>query len=487
LTQFRHWLDDQFAAADREQQREITRLGQTTLGVVEYLPSATGNMQQTLTTLINGVKDKIRERLDIPETDDGTLIARIMRSDQRNAWADALRHYMHNRESGLFVENLLEPVRTMVQDVLQDVLTPLGQSLARLAHAPPGALSPDLDQLQEKLASLLPTGVIPQTHGAKPRVLVTYPGQDDVRVVEYLRNIIFRNGFDGANQDEVFQFAASGDSGSITATINIVGQGLLDSDEVRQLLAVWVEANKQNKQQPATDRLMYRQRVSYENLQDITDVPNRRVILRNFLAALYDGHVSVHRGTIEVPEEIRITKKATNAYFDIPLSSQDGASPWASLFNGFEEKIVTASSLVNPGLPEAIKWFGEYVPSCLVLTGEKPQSPSPLFEEVIRLVTRHREVTGPMQHPPGLTKQAILRREAVHKFWTQDIIGSLTAPYLNVLNASFWCIGAAYVGSGQAEIMRKELTQIIERDDAKIRRMIQEDQQRRNAALENLG
>ena len=91
-----------------------------------------------------------------------------------------------------------------------------------------------------------------------------------------------------------------------------------------------------------------------------------------------------------------------------------------------------------------------------------------------------------MEHPAGLTKRAILRREAVHKFWTRDIVESLTAPYLNALNASFWCIGAAYVGSGQVETMRNELNEIIKRDDAKIRRMIEDDQQRRNAMLENL-
>jgi hypothetical protein len=210
------------------------------------------------------------------------------------------------------------------------------------------------------------------------------------------------------------------------------------------------------------------------------------VILRNFLAALYDGHVTVHKGTVESPEEIRITKRSTNAYFDIPLTSQDGASPWAALFNGFEEKIVTASSLTNPGLPDAIKWFGEYIPSCLTLTGEKPQAPSPLFEEIVAEVIRHRGL-GPIVHPPGLTRRAILRREAVHKFWTEDIIGSLTAPYLNAPNTSFWCIGAAYVGSGQLELMRDDLAKIIERDDAKIRQMIVEDQQRRAETLANLG
>jgi hypothetical protein len=487
LQQVRHWLDEQGSTADREMQKEITRLNQTTLGVVEYLPSATGNMEQTLITLINGVRDKIRERLDINETDSGTLVTKVMRANQRNAWGDSLRKYMNEREPGLFIESLLEPMRTAVQDVLQDVLTPLSDSLSALANAPAGALSPDLDQLQEKLASLLPDGVIPQTQGAKPRVLVTYPGKEDQRVVEYLKNIIFGSRFEGMNRNEVFQFAAAPDSGSITATINIVGQGLLDSEEVRALLATWVEANRPNVSQPATDRLMFRQRISFENLQDITDVPNRRVILRNFLAALYDGHVTIQKGTIESPEEIRVTKSGTNAHFDIPLWSRDGASPWASLYNGFEEKIVTASSLTNPGLPDAIKWFGEYVPSCLNLIGEKPQVPAPLFESLIELVSAYERRRDEMQHPPGLNKSAIKQREAVFKFWTQDITESLTAPYLNNLNTSFWCIGAAYVGSGRSESMRVKLGEIIVKKDEKIRQAIEDERQRQRAAVANLG
>ena len=485
--QLRALLTEQISAADREQQEEVTKLAQTSLGVVEYLPSATGNIQQTLVTLVNGVKDKIRESFGISEADDATLLARVMRANQKNAWADALKQFLREKDPDSLIENMLEPLRVSVQDVLQDVLTPLADSLSSLAHASNNVLTPDLDQLQEKLASLLPDGVIPQTGGAKPRVLVTYPGREDDRVEEYLKNIIFGNRFNSFSAKEVFQFAAAGDSGSITATINIVGQGLLDSEEVRSLLATWVEANKPSTQHPSTDRLAYRQRVSFQNLQDITDTPNRKLILRNFLAALYDGFVSVHRGTVENPEEIRITKKGTNAYFDIPLTSRDGASPWASLFNGFEEKIVTASSLNNPGLPEAIRWFGEYIPSCLQLVGQSAQQPSPLFENIIEFVMMHKNSPPRQEEFVGLTKEARLRREWVWNFFAKEIPDSLTAPYLNALNMSFWCIGAPYSRVGRDGAMKQELTKIIIERDAKIQQLISEERQRRAAIVDNLG
>ena len=72
-----------------------------------------------------------------------------------------------------------------------------------------------------------------------------------------MQNTIFGTRFASFNQNEVFQFAAAGDYSSITATINIVGQGLLDSEEVRQLMATWIEANKNP---IATDKLAWRQR-----------------------------------------------------------------------------------------------------------------------------------------------------------------------------------------------------------------------------------
>lgn len=487
IDDIRQWLTEQSAAADKAQQEELRKLTSTTLGVVDYLPSVTGNMEQTLVTLINGVKDKIRQRLAISASDDASLLAQIMRANQRNAWADALRGFNRERDPRVLMEKLLDPVRVQVQEVLQDVLTPLGDSLSRLANAQGGALTPDLDQLQAKLASMLPDGVVPQVLGAKPRVLVTYPGREDQKVVDYLKKVVFPNRFAGYNSNEVYQFTAAGDIGSITATINIVGQGLLDSEEVRGLLATWVDANRPGHQHPTTDRLTFRQRLSFRNLQDITDVPNRRVILRNFLAALYDGHVTVTSGEVSDPKEIRITKPETSAYLDIPLTSRDGASSWASLYHGFEEKIVTASTLVNPGLPDAIKWFGEYIPTCLQLVGNTPQPPSELFETIIALAIEQQNSSDREEDLIGLNADARLRRESIRNFWTSDVAVALTAPYLNAPNASFWCIGAPYARVGRSDAMRSQLSKVIKDRDATIQRMIENEKQRRTANLAGLG
>ena len=470
-------------SANNIESEEIVRLQRATLGVVEYLPSTSGNNAQALAALINAVKDKIRERYAVTEPDAGSLLSAIMRPNQQNIWSNLVRAVKQDREGTAFVDQLLDAVRSAVQDVMQDALTPLSEQLGRLANVGGGALGPDLDELQSKLAGLLPDGVIPPINGAKPRVLITYPGREDEVVESYLKNTIFGTRFGSMNQSEVFQFAAAGDYASITATINIVGQGLLDSEEVRHLMATWIEANRDP---IPTDKLAWRQRLNSHNLRDITDVPNRRVILRNFLAALYDGHVSITKGSVELPEEVRITKPGTSAFFEIPLVSQFGASPWSSLFNGFEERIVTSNSLINPGSQTAIKWFGEYLPSCLHLA-QTAAKPSELFEQVMQEVLRYQDLNESEEGTIGLTQEAVTKRKEIYKFWRSDIIESLTTPYLNASNTAFYCIGAPYAMVGAEPRMRDQLTEIIRPADEKIRKLIREDQDRRVKDSAHLG
>ena len=303
---------------------------------------------------------------------------------------------------------------------------------------------------------------------------------------EYLRTKIFGSRFEEfATDHAVFQFAAATDSPSITATVNIVGQGLLDSEEVRSLLATWVEANKPDKPQPVSDRLAYRQRISTRNLQDITDSPNRKVILRNFLAALYDGHVTITKGTVERPEVIRITVPGTDAHLDISLESQHGASPWASLFNGFEEKIVTSSSLTRTGLSDAIKWFGEYIPACLLVQGEV-KSPAPLFESIVDLVVWHGQNPPEQENSVGMTKSALLKHESVRRFWTREIPESLTAPYFCSPERTYWCIGQPYSLTGKSGVMKEGLKTVISQRSATIEQMMADDRERREAIRSSL-
>jgi hypothetical protein len=454
IGQIRQWMKDILVSADREQAAEATRLQQTTLGVVEYLPSSTGNMQQTLLTLVNDVKAKIRERFQIAESDDGTLLSSLMRVNQRNAWADAIRVFAKDQDAAQFIDQLAEPVRFAVQDVLEDVLTSLGESIHRLAHSPSGARSADLDQLHGKLAGLLPDGVIPQLRGASPRVLVTYPGRKDAVVEAFLKEIIFQTRYADAEMagDDVYTFVPTGDTSSLTATINIVGQGLLDSEEVRDLLETWIGASSGGHEVLQTDRLPYRQRVGFRNLRDITDVPNRRVILRNFLAVLYDGHVGIEKGTLERPEVIRVRKEGTPASFILSLRSMYGLSPWSSLFNAWEECIVTSDALIDPGVPDAVEWFGTYVPKCLSLT-DTPLAPHALFEEIVGEVMKHRETNEEQAELAGLTPEAKQHRASIISFWKNDILEGLLAPYTNVPHAAFTCIGAPYVRSGASREM----------------------------------
>ena len=98
-----------------------------------------------------------------------------------------------------------------------------------------------------------------------------------------------------------------------------------------------------------------------------------------------------------------------------------------------------------------------------------------------------------MKNPPetdefvGLNADAILRREAVHRFWTKDVITSLTEPYFNAPTATFWCIGAPYVSAGKSEEIRENLKKTIVESDKKIRELIADADKRRESVSGNLG
>jgi hypothetical protein len=329
--------------------------------------------------------------------------------------------------------------------------------------------------------------VVPNIGGGKPRVLVTYPGNRNEAVQTMIQKFVFQDRFSGGDvAHDIFQWAANPDGNSLTATINIVGQGLLDSAEVRELLSLWVSANEH----PATtDRLQWRQRVGHRNLRDLTDMSGRRLILRNFLGALYDGHITIASGQLNSPEVLRIRKEGTDAYMDVRLTSIHGASPWASFFNAFEKAVVQSGngSGADSDVPEAIKWFGTYSPKCLIAISDSTKAnnigahgPSPLFEEFMSIAESQINAPEVVELPSGMAEEAILYHQAVRYFWKREVTEGLLAPYLES-RFTFWSIAGAYGLSGNSEVMKAALNPQVTARDADIKQRIREEETRRTA------
>lgn len=489
LAEIREFLREVGAQAEEALNREVTRLQQQTLGVVEFLPTESGDMGQTVDTMIRGVKARLRQNLNVNVDDESSLLSAVMRRNQRNSWTEALRNLERNMQGHLLIDRLMDPVREEVQSQLAYILPSLSELLHELATAG-GNLTQGLDQLRSKLAGLIPNGVIPAINGAKPRVLVTYPGIRNESVQRMIENTVFAQGFTSGAQSggDIFQWAANPDGNSLTVTVNIVGQGLLDSAEVREIMSLWVSAYESPVN---TDRLPWRQRVGYRRLRDLTDVSSRRLILRNFLGALYDGHVTIVAGSLTSPEVLRIRKENTDAYFDVRLNSFHGASPWASFFSAFEKVVVQSGGVADTDTPEAIKWFGTYTPKCLVAfeDRERPnnigaKAPSDLFEQLISIADVEIGRTDELKLPPGLAEEAILHHEAVRHFWTKEVSEGLLAPYLES-RLTFWSLTGAYRIAGASQQMKAHLEPNFIERDVDVRRRIREEEDRR-ATIENL-
>lgn len=479
--------------ADEALKHEVTRLQQPTLGVVEFLPTESADMAQTVDNMIRSVKNRLRQTLMIKGDDESALLSAVMRRGENNSWVEALRHMERNGAGPSFVDRLLDPVREEVQSQLPSILPSLSEMLQLLATAlnSNGPVTQGLDQLRAKLAGLIPNGVIPAVNGAKPRVLVTYPGIRDANVQAMIKKTVFGHSLasGGEHGDDIFQWAANPDGSSLTATVNIVGQGLLDGSEVRDIMKLWIEAYE--KPVP-TDHLSLRQRVGYHRLRDLTDVSSRRLILRNFLAALYDGHVTIVSGSLTSPEVLRVRKEHTDTYFDVRLSSIHGASPWASFFSAFEKVVVMSSAFTDVDTPEAIKWFGTYTPRCLFAfeDREKPgkigtTTPSEIFEQLVSIANDMISNSEELELPKGLAEEALLHHHDVRDFWIREVPEALLAPYLES-RLSFWSLAGAYGIAGASQQMKKYLEPKFLERDADVRARIREEEARRASVISEL-
>lgn len=470
------------ASSEEQLRKEVVRLQQPSLGVVEFLPTDTGSMEKAVLNLVREVQSRLRIRLNVNQEDMGQLLSAVLRSGGANTWVEALKRFESTTQRDALVETLMVPIRKMVSEELGSILPSLGELLARLATSDGAALSSELDQLRAALAGLLPDGVIPPPINAKPRVLVTYPGEKSSEVESMIEKAVFGGRYAGLNDRSVYQFAASPEGSTLTATINIVGQGLLDNQEVREIFRLWQSANNEPQM---TDKLMWRQRVSFRNLDDLTDVTGRRLILRNFLGALYDGHISVVSGSLDRPETIRITKEGTTASLELKLRAQHGASPWASFYNAYEEAIVASGALHDKNSPEVIRWFGTYVPKALYSvddsSGLAARTPSPVFEEFMAIAASAVERGADTKTYEGLSEDAILHHMQVARFWQHEVQEGMLAPYfLNGL--TFWCIAGGYSLAGRSEVIKSQLGGRLRDRDALTKQRIKEELVRKNLA-----
>jgi hypothetical protein len=136
------------------------------------------------------------------------------------------------------------------------------------------------------------------------------------------------------------EWTATGDSDVLTVNVNLIGQGLLDNRETRDILLRWREAITA----PVDDKLKWRQRRNFKNIDQIFTGFTQAHLLSALMAALFGGVLEVVKGSDETPEVLLLKapdgQVADLARVEIEIPQLPSFSSWPNILVAFERMVL---------------------------------------------------------------------------------------------------------------------------------------------------
>jgi hypothetical protein len=355
---------------------------------------------------------------------------------------EAFSIFRSNRTQNEFNEKVLSRIRSRVNGVFSHTpigVTPVFSSLSALIiEMAAGSTSQDAQDLRAQIGNLVPGVMVPNGAYMDASVLVGYPGEKNKDVESVVAELVFSSGamrqLVGAGPaDSGLQIAERsrvtmvplGDSDSLTVNIKLVGQSLFDNSEVCDFLRTWQTANRNSEPQ-----MKWRQRLGYENLDQILVGDSRPRVLQQLLLGIWGGVVDVESGTLDEPNVLLVHDE--NRQLDgglcprLELSSQDGHGGWTKLMSGFENLLVNIGGVTNFS-QDVITQLYNYVPSDLKNSSEVE------IPESIQAILRTRqskllEARQALAQASNFNPGAISAYKAIVHFWDVEFRQAWTAP-----------------------------------------------------------
>lgn len=374
LEQFMHLRD----SARSEFANSITAMEQPSTCVVKFIPLEQSNLELAITELFNRLKEKLAGRLALDAPSSGEIFNKIIitAGAEANGWRGLWADYMRTRDAAGFVFSVRKIITQEIRETLVDSAGPQGSLLPQLSEMLLKCANSDIERddnkltesLKAKIGGLFIDGVMPNLPGS-PRVLVTYPGEKDKGTEEFLKSIFSKSqGFvkiapslvDSNSVADKVTFAPTGDKGeSLTISVSVVGQGLLDNPEAIECQRTWREASqggKGNDISAASLYLAWRQRLSPHDLPRITSSNDQIRILQGLIGALWAGCVEIDSKTsgesgLRRPERIGWKREPNRPpELTFKLGALARLSTWPSIFTAWESEALEANVVKNTAL-----------------------------------------------------------------------------------------------------------------------------------------
>jgi len=330
-----------------------TELIQDRVGVVNFVPTAGRAIDDAIDQMIIETSDRIRRDFAIQDQSAAALLQSLVVDESgMNGWSEFVDRFANRLSRNQVFAAILDPVRQAVETALTGTeavpgtLRNLGQLLVDVASS---ASSSEADTLRARLGSLVPNDLVPPGNFQKGKVLISYPGTKNIEVEAMInhslslagayRNLISR----GAK----VEYTPTGDSDVLTVNINLVGQGLLDNPETREILQRWKDAVSL----PGTDQLKWRQRKGYEGIEQIMTGNTQDQVLVGLVGALLGGILEIVDGTPESPKKLLLKNPdgqvAELARVEIEIPQIPGFSSWPNVLVAFERMVLDIDTAVD--------------------------------------------------------------------------------------------------------------------------------------------
>jgi len=335
----------------------ISELERGDSGVVYYIPTEGRELEAQIRLIEEQAIAKVRSKLNISDPGVSALFTRVVADG--DGWAKAINLLKTETPLSTVHEAILQPIRSQIQEAVQPRDGSLGAmrvllELLKLAVGPNGSELEDTRDLIRKIANLVPGFLVPGGSYQECRVLVTYPGDQNSEIENFIKEYMVGDGefasiVSKAGDQDVnsLEFIPTGQGDSIRVNINMIGQGLLDNPEIKEILRSWIA----ELHDPMSEGLIWRQRIGYDNVGKIFDAENRDNVVAAVVRGLVRGLVEVVDGTVEHPKRLRILNankdKASLVDTFVDLEPMGSLSPWPNVINGFEKLILSINQSVD--------------------------------------------------------------------------------------------------------------------------------------------
>ncbi|MEV0566320.1 tubulin-like doman-containing protein [Dactylosporangium sp. NPDC050588] len=368
--------------SEEDYNRRADELYRSRVGVTFLLPLRT-ELELTYERMLRRLADRYAAKKIRPNATEGEIIAAVLGPD---GWRAALTESLtpgrgpeHGLQIllGLLKQQVVQILRGSEQQQEEAPLLPhMSQLLRAAATRDEAAVAHnDVQWFVSALAGMIPAAFVPEGTG-KLDTLVVYPaGAPDDDVERFLRETLkLPHGHNVAPPE----FRAV-NTELITVVFARGGMGVTEVAEVRQVLLDWSQAAKAPKPQ---HYLPWRQRLGYDQDWLATTERHRVEILQRFLAALWNGQITVS-GDRDSPAGIQVvTRRGAPASTGMVLDLQPfgAASSWGSLLRAYEEWTLTDSNVIRLNFCEKLM---ETAPNGLATIIEDPD---PLYVHVVDVV-----------------------------------------------------------------------------------------------------